>query len=302
MFIGVSDLTPADLLTGRGGSGAWELLTTSRLPRTLAAILAGMSLAVAGYLMQLLARNRFVEPSTVGTTEAAGLGVLVVTLVAPAAAIGVKMVVATVFAIGGTALFLAVITRIRHRGALVVPLVGIMLGGVIGSVATFIAYKYDLLQSLGAWMLGDFSGVIAGRYELLWVVAGLTVIAYVAADRLTVAGMGEQFATNLGLDHRRIVAGGLTIVALISAIVVVVIGAIPFVGLVVPNLVSMAVGDNARRALPWVAVTGAGLVVACDILGRVIRYPYEIPVGTVLGIVGAIAFLVILMRRNARLV
>ena len=123
-----------------------------------------------------------------------------------------------------------ILRSIPLRSALVVPLVGLMLGSVIEAMSTFIAYRYDLLQTLGVWMTGDFSGVLRGRYELLWLVAGLTAIAYLAADRFTVAGLGEEFTTNLGLNYRRVMTLGLSIVAVVSAVVVVTVGGSPSSG------------------------------------------------------------------------
>ncbi|MDO4687255.1 MAG: iron chelate uptake ABC transporter family permease subunit, partial [Corynebacterium sp.] len=108
------------------------------------------------------------------------------------------------------------------------------------------------------------------------------------------------YAVNAGINAKAVENFGLLIVAVVSAIVVTVVGAIPFLGLVVPNIVSMIMGDNTRRSLPWVAVTGAALCMVCDIIGRIIRYPFEIPVGTVMGVVGAAIFLTMLLRRNAR--
>jgi len=300
LFVGVGDLSLADLWAGGPDGLATQLLLISRLPRTLAIVLAGMAMGVAGLIMQMLSRNRFVEPSTAGTVEFAGLGLLTVTLVAPGLPVIGKMSVAAIFALIGTGIFLRILRSIPLRSALVVPLVGLMLGSVIEAMSTFIAYRYDLLQTLGVWMTGDFSGVLRGRYELLWLVAGLTAIAYLAADRFTVAGLGEEFTTNLGLNYRRVMTLGLSIVAVVSAVVVVTVGAIPFLGLVVPNIASLLVGDNLRRSIPWVAVLGAGFVLICDIIGRLVRYPYEIPIGTVIGVVGSAIFLYLLLRRPAR--
>ena len=176
-----------------------------------------------------------------------------------------------------------------------------MLGGVINAGTTFFAYRYDLMQSLGAWTMGDFSGVLRGRYELLWLALALTVAAYVAADRFTVAGLGRSFTTNLGLHYGRVLALGLTIVSLVTAVVVVTVGSIPFLGLIVPNLVSMAIGDNVRRGLPWVALTGALFVLVCDIVGRTIRAPYEVPLGTIVGVLGSGLFLYLLLKDRKRL-
>ena len=302
MFVGVGELTPAglvrDLVAGGAERDAVWLLLVSRLPRTVAIVLAGAALAIIGLIVQMLARNRYVEPSTIGTVESASLGMLLVTVLAPATPVVGKMAAAALAAVLGTALFLRILRAVPLRDALVVPLIGLVLSGVIAAVATFIAYRYDLLQSLGAWTLGDFSGVMRGRYEMLWLVAALAVVAYIAADRFTVAGMGADFTTNLGLDHRNVLRLGLTIVALVTAVVVVVVGSIPFLGLVVPNVVSLLIGDNVRRGVPWVAVLGAGLVLVADIVGRLVRYPYEIPVGTVMGVIGSVLFLWFLLGRR----
>ena len=278
----------------------WDILWGSRVPRTISLVLAGAALAVCGLLLQLLVRNRFVEPSTVGTTEAAALGLVVITMLAPGAALLTKMGVAAVFALAGTWLFLAVVRMMPVAEIILVPVIGLMLGAVIAAITTFLAFHNDLLETLNSWMIGDFSGVLRGRYELLWIAAVLVVVAFVAADRFTVAGMGEDFSTNVGLDHRKVMAVGLGIISVVSAVVVVTVGMIPFLGLVVPNMVNSMVGDNARRGLPWVAILGAGLVLVCDIVGRLIRHPYEIPVGTVMGVLGAAFFLYLLLRRTAR--
>lgn len=300
VFVGASQVSLLTLLSAHPDAMASQVLVVSRIPRTLALILAGMSMAVAGSIMQMLARNRFVEPSTAGTVESASLGLLVIALTAPGLPPFGKMVIASLFALAGTALFLAILRRIPLRSALIVPLVGLVLGGVISAVTTFFAYRYDLLQSMHAWTTGDFSAVLRGRYELLWISLGLTVLAYTAADRFTVAGMGADFATNVGLNHRRMMNLGLVIVSMVTASVVVTAGIVPFLGLIVPNLVSLFMGDNMRRSLPWVAVLGAAFVLACDLVGRLVLYPYEIPIGTIVGVIGSAVFLTLLLRGRAR--
>ncbi|MGP4750001.1 ABC transporter permease [Agrobacterium pusense] len=298
LFVGVSNVSLATLFAPDTSADALRVLLVSRIPRTLALILAGSSMAIAGLIMQMLVRNRFVEPSTAGTTESAGLGLLAVTLLAPDTPIFGKMLVAAAFALAGTALFLRILRQVPLRDVLLVPLIGIMLGGVISAVTTFFAYRFDLLQSLGAWMTGDFSGVLRGRYELLWIGFLFAIAAYLAADRFTVAGMGRDFTTNLGLNYRRVMALGLTIVSLVSAVVVVTVGMIPFLGLIVPNVVSLMIGDNMRRSVPWVATLGAVFMLSCDIIGRTVRAPYEIPIGTVVGVIGSALFLYLLLRKR----
>lgn len=294
LFVGVSDVGLADLV--RGEPSQVLLFVESRVPRLAAILLSGAAMGVAGLIMQSLARNRFVAPSTAGTVDAASFGILIATIGFAGASIFVKMTIAAAFALGGTALFLALIQRMRYADIIVVPLLGIMLGGVIQAAATFLALRYDLLQSLNAWTNGDFSGVLRGRYELLYLVGGLAVIAYLFANRFTLAGMGRDAAVNLGVNYERALYGGMALAASVTAVVVVVVGAIPFLGLVVPNLVTMALGDNLRRVLPATAIGGAFFVLVCDLLSRTVRYPYEVPVGTIVGVAGGAVFLLLVLR------
>lgn len=278
----------------------WLILSTSRIPRMVAILLSGAALAVAGLVMQRITGNSFVSPSTSGTVEAAALGVLIATMWFPGASLVQKMGWAIIVAVVGTFGFLHLISRIRYRDPIVVALVGIMYGGVLSAITVFIAYQNDLLQLLDIWTTGSFSGVIAGQYEPLYVVLAVGVIGYVFADRFTVVGMGREFATNLGINYTQVLYTGLVVVSVIAAVVVVVVGAIPFLGLIVPNVVSLFMGDNVRRTLPVTAISGAAFVLACDVLGRTIRFPYEIPVATMSSVVGAGAFVWLILRATKR--
>ncbi len=300
VLIGVYSLDWNDVRTRNAEFDSWMVLVVSRVPRTVAIILVGASTSITGMIMQLLSRNKFVSPGTAGTVESASLGILIIAILYPAAPVWAKIAVATLVAMLGTGLFLYILRKIPIKSPLMVPLIGIMLGGVIGSITSFFAYRAELLQSLAAWTTGDFSRVLKGRYELLYLAGFLTLISWFAADRFTVAGLGEAFTTNLGLNYGRVMAFGLTIVAAVTAVNVVTVGAIPFLGLVVPNVVSAIMGDNVRRTAPWVALFGAAFLLACDIAGRTLRYPYEIPISVVVGVVGGVLFLVILLRRTER--
>lgn len=292
LFVGAYDLGGDDF-------GA-EMFWISRVPRTAALGLAGCAMAVSGLIMQLLTQNRFVEPSTTGTTEWAALGLLVTVVIAPAAPVGVRMVVASLAAFAGTLVFLAILRRISLRSSLVVPLVGIMLGAVVSSFTTYLAVTTNALQMLGTWFMGSFTSIVRGRYEILWVVAIVVVLVFLYADRITVAGLGRDVATSVGLDHGRVLLVGTALVAVATGMTTVVVGFLPFLGLVVPNLVSMWRGDNARTNLPWVCLGGVAIVVVCDIVGRVIRMPFEVPVSMILGVVGSVVFLSLLLRMRAR--
>ena len=295
-------LLAASLMVGQydilGTEDGWEMFRATRVPRTIALVLAGAAMAMSGLIMQMLTQNRFVEPTTTGTTEWAGLGLLASFLLFPDGSVMTRMLLAVGAAFIGTMVFFAFLRRVTLRSSLVVPNVGIMLGAVVSAVSTFIALQTDLLQSLGVWFAGSFTSVIAGQYEILWVVLLVVIAVFFYADRLTAAGLGEDIATNIGLNYNRIVLVGTSLVAVATGVVTVVVGNLPFLGLIVPNIVSMLRGDDLRSNLPWVCLTGIGVVTLCDLLGRIVIAPFEMPVSVILGVVGAAVFIALIVRRG----
>ncbi|OFT81135.1 ABC transporter permease [Corynebacterium sp. HMSC29G08] len=283
-----------------GSADGWEMFQITRVPRTIALVLAGAAMAMCGLIMQMLTQNRFVEPTTTGTTEWAGLGLLTSYVLFPNGTIMTRMVMAVVFAFVGTMVFFAFLRKVTLRSSLIVPIVGIMLGAVVSSVSTFFALKTDLLQSLGVWFAGSFTSVIAGQYEVLWIVLAVVIAVFFYADRLTAAGLGEDIATNIGLNYNRVVLVGTSLVAIATGVVTVTVGNLPFLGLIVPNIVSMMRGDDLRSNLPWVCLLGITIVTVCDILGRTVIAPFEMPVSVILGVVGAVVFIALIVKQVRR--
>ncbi|OIR44348.1 ABC transporter permease [Corynebacterium sp. NML120713] len=278
----------------------WDMFKTTRVPRTIALVLAGAAMAMSGLIMQMLTQNRFVEPTTTGTTEWAGLGLLASYVFLPDGTILQRMIISVTFAFIGTMVFFAFLRRVTLRSSLIVPIVGIMLGAVVSAFSTFWALQTDLLQSLGIWFAGSFTSVISGQYEVLWIVVAVVVAVFFYADRLTAAGLGEDVATNIGLNYGRIILVGTSLVAVAAGVVTVVVGNLPFLGLIVPNIVSMMRGDDLRSNLPWVCLLGIGIVTVCDLLARTIIAPFEIPVSVILGIIGAVVFVFLIVRQSRR--
>ena len=274
------------------------LITISRLPRLLAIIITGASLSICGLLMQTITNNKFVSPSTVGTMEWCKLGILVSILFFGGEHKLIKILVAFIIALIGNFLFMSILKTIKFKNSLVVPLIGIMLGSVVSSITSFVAYKYELIQNISSWLQGNFSTVIKGNYEILYIGIPVLAFAYIFANKFTIASMGEDFAINLGVNYQKIVIIGLVIISFVSSLVVVTIGSISFVGLVIPNIVSMTKGDSIKNTIFDIAILGAIFVLLCDILGRVIIYPYEINVSTIISVVGSIIFLFILFKKQ----
>ena len=279
-------------------SDGWLTLTASRLPRLAALVLTGVGLAVCGVILQHILRNKFVEPGTTGGLDAAKLGILVSLGVAPAASAGVRMLFALLCCFAASLVFLAIIRRLRFQHTLLVPVIGLMYGGVLSAIAEFYAYRHNILQSMQGWLLGDFSKVVQGNYEIIYLILPSVALAYLYAQRFTVLGMGEGMASSLGLNYAATAALGLLLVAVTVAATVITIGSIPFVGLVIPNLVALYYGENLSRTLPLVALGGAALLLACDILGRLLIFPFEVPIGLTAGIVGGGLFLGLIVWRQ----
>lgn len=296
LFVGVSSISPADLLSGR--TDEVEVFLVSRLPRLVAILLAGAGMSIAGLIMQSLSRNKFVSPTTAGTMDATRLGILVSMIIFVEASTMEKLLMAFAFAMAGTFLFMQILDRIKFKDAVFIPLVGLMLGNVLSSVTTFFAYKANLIQNMSSWLQGDFSLIMKGRYELLYISVPVIILAYLFANRFTVAGMGEEFSKNLGMSYRSIVNIGLILTSLVTVTVILTVGMIPFLGLIVPNIVSLFKGDHLQRTLPHTAILGAIFLLVCDILGRVIIFPYEISISLMVGVIGSAIFLYMLLRRK----
>lgn len=275
------------------------MFAISRVPRTIALVLAGAAMSMSGLVMQLITQNRFVEPSTTGTTEWAGLGLLTVLFFYPSASILFKMSAAVAFAFIGAMIFFLFLRRISLKSSLIVPIVGIMLGAVVSSVSTFFALQTDMLQSLSVWFAGSFTSIYQGQYEILWIVLGVVIAVFILADRLTLAGLGEEFSTNVGVNYRQMVLIATALIAIATGVVTVVVGSLPFLGLIVPNIVSMFRGDDLRSNLPWVCLGGIAVVTLCDILARIIIAPFEMPVSVILGVLGATVFVGLVVKGGA---
>ncbi len=277
-----------------------RMVFITRIPRTIALLLTGAAMSMAGLVMQLITQNRLVEATTTGTIEWAGLGLVFVYLLFPAPTLLLRMGGAILFSFAGTMIFFLFIRKIRLRSSLIVPIIGMMLGAVISAISTFLGLVFNMSQNIESWFVGSFSNVQVGRYEYLWFIVIITIFIFIYADRLTLAGLGEDIATSLGVNYNRIVILGTGLISLAVGIVAAVIGNLPFLGLIVPNIVSMYRGDDLRSNLPWVCVLGMGTITICDILSRTIISPFEVPVSLILGTVGSVVFITILLKRRRK--
>jgi len=293
LFIGVADISIFNL-----GQEQIEILMISRLPRLISILFAGVGLSISGVIMQQIGNNKFVSPSTAGTIDSAKLGVLFAIIFMDKVTVVGKMILSFAFAVAGTLIFMQILKKIKVKNTIFIPLVGIMLGNVIGAITDFFAFRYNLSQNMGAFLQGSFTSIIKGNYEMLYLSIPLLVIAFIYANKFNLVGMGEEMSISLGLNYKWVTNVGLVIVSLISALVVITIGNIPFLGLVVPNIISIWKGDNLKKNMPLIALLGASFLLICDIFSRLIIFPYEIPIQLTVGVIGAAIFLYLICRRN----
>lgn len=298
LFLGAKNITIWEILNGDIDS--IRIFLVSRLPRLVSILIAGVVMSVCGLIMQQISQNKFVSPTTGATIDSAQLGIMVAIIIFPSASIMQKTIISFIFALVGTTIFIIFLKNLKIKNVVFVPLVGIIFGNIIGSITTFLGYKFDLMQSVSSWMQGNFSMILKGNYELLYLSIPLVIITIVYANMFTVAGMGKDFAINLGLNYDKVVNIGVCIVALATVIIVVTVGSIPFIGLIVPNLVAMYKGDNVNKSIFDIALIGSLFILICDIIGRVVIYPYEFPIGVTVGVIGSLVFLFIVLRGNNR--
>lgn len=272
------------------------LLFVGRLPRLIAILITGMSMSIAGLMMQCLTNNKFVAPTTAGTIDGARLGILLSMLLG-ITSFATQTAFVFIFTLLATGVFILIINRVKTKNTTLIPLVGIVYGSILASITFHIAFEYNIVQGVNTWLMGSFSTVLRGNYELLYISLPLLVIAYFFADKFLIAGFGKDFSKSLGLSYQATMNLGLVIVSLISSTVLITVGLIPFIGVIIPNIVSLLLGDNLKKTLPIVAISGAIFLLICDIISRLIIHPFEVPIGVTVSIIGGVIFLCLLFWR-----
>lgn len=266
LFIGVIRINLDDIFSL--STTQLEIILLTRIPRLIAILLTGMSLSICGLIMQQLTQNKFVSPTTAGTMDCAKFGILISLIFFTGASFFTQTIIASVFALLGSFIFIQILRKIKLKDVIFVPLIGLMFGGIINAITTFFAYALNYIQNIQGWLQGSMANVMQGNYELLYISLPLFILAYFLAHKITIAGMGEDLALNLGVSYNTILFLGLIIVSIITSVVIVSIGVIPFLGLIIPNLVAIYRGDNLKKNLIYIALCGALFLLICDILSQ----------------------------------
>lgn len=293
VFIGVKDISLFSL-----NNEDLELLFITRIPRIIAIIITGMSLGICGLIMQQITQNKFVSPTTAGTMDCARFGILISLVFFNTYSFLFQTLIACIFTMLGSIIFIQILRKIKFKDSIFIPLVGLMFGGIINSLTTFFAYSLNYIQNIQGWLQGSFANVMQGNYELIYISLPLLVVAYIFANKITIVGMGKEVCINLGISYNFVLGLGLFIVSIITSVIVLTVGVIPFLGLIIPNIISIYKGDNLKRNLSYIALSGALFLLICDIFARIIIFPFEMPISIVAGVFGSLIFIWILLKRK----
>ncbi|EAH5016411.1 ABC transporter permease [Campylobacter coli] len=296
LFIGVIRINLDDIFSL--SATQLEIILLTRIPRLIAILLTGMSLSICGLIMQQLTQNKFVSPTTAGTMDCAKFGILISLIFFAGASFFTQALIASIFALLGSFIFIQILRKIKLKDVIFVPLIGLMFGGIINAITTFFAYALNYIQNIQGWLQGSMANVMQGNYELLYISLPLFILAYFLAHKITIAGMGEDLALNLGVSYNTILFLGLIIVSIITSVVIVSIGVIPFLGLIIPNLVAIYRGDNLKKNLIYIALCGALFLLICDIISRLVIFPFEMPLSITTGVLGSLIFIFLLLKRK----
>lgn len=285
-------------LQGQGDGMAIEVVRNLRLPRAAAAFACGGLLALAGALMQVLLRNPLADPYVLGISGGAAVGALSAMLFGVGAALGIE---AAAFA-GALAAMLLVFGLAHGDGSWTqarLLLTGVIVAAGCGAAVALmlsIAPEHKLRGML-FWLMGDASQAIDPWPALLVLGAGL-VAAFYFARELNLLGRGASLATTLGVSVGRLRLALYFLASLLTAVAVTTVGSVGFVGLVVPHLVRLALGNDQRLLLPATALAGGSLLTLADTLARTVMAPQQLPVGVLTALIGVPVFLFLLARES----
>lgn len=281
-------------------SAAWRTLLYSRLPRTLAAVLAGSALAVAGVLVQSVLHNPMASPNIIGVNAGAGFAAMLAAALCAGGVANAAVPAASFCGALTASLFIYLLAVRAGLSKTTIILAGVAINSILNAGINALKLLLpDLAIGTGSFLLGGFSGVTLSDLgsAAVYLAAGF-VLAWLLAEDLDVLQLGEESAAGLGLAVGRTRFLAILAASLLAGAAVSFAGLLSFVGLLVPHMVRRLVGWSNRWLIPASALLGASFVLLCDVLARLLFAPFELPVGIVMSMLGGPFFLYLLLNRK----
>jgi len=302
LLFGSAVFSPAELWNGILGREGFEtvqfILYSLRLPRVLAALIAGVGLSVSGVLLQNVMGNPLASPNTIGVNAGAGLTVVLFLTLIPAGTFFLPF--AAFLGAFGTSLLILAVSRRTGGGKGTVVLAGIAVTTLFQAIISFFStLDSDVLSLYTAFSIGSFQGVTTEQVFLPGILVACCLAgALMLSGRIAVLSLGDEMASSLGVSVRRMRTVCLLLASLSAASVISYAGLLGFVGLVVPHMTRKILGTEIRDQLLGSAFLGGILVMLSDLAGRVLFAPSEISIGIVMALIGAPFFFALLLRRK----
>ena len=310
-YLSVPEILKA--LLHRGAEEAQVIIWKIRLPRILAAIIAGAGLSAAGCIMQNNLRNPLASPSTLGITSAAAFGANVAIIVLGAGSIQsstadtvyitnpyIVTLSAFICAIGA-ALIVISLAKIKGFRADVIVLAGVSVSSLFGAGITFLQFfSHDQkIASAVFWTFGNLARIAWKEMWLLGTVTAVSLVYFMLKSwDYNAFNVGEDSAAGLGVNVEAVRFGGMLFSSVVTATAVSFLGIISFVGLIGPQITRMLIGNDHRHLIPGSALMGALILLCADTVARTIIAPVILPVGVITSFLGAPLFLYILLRED----
>lgn len=302
LLFGSVPLKLTDIFSCLAGSGtdstAYLLLTTVRLPRVIGGILAGIGLSSAGVILQGVMNNSLASPNTIGVNSGSGFAVMLSLLLFPN-----RFYLQPLFAFAGallTTLAVFFLAYFADSSRTTIILAGITISSFLNAgINTIKLLDTDITVNLTSFLIGSLSGLTINKLLLpgLCILAAFTVCLFFAQS-LNILGLGDDIAHSLGLrvSFTRFIL--LVLSSIMAGCVVSYAGLLSFIGLIVPHICRQLFGNDARFLLPCSGLLGASFVILCDLLGRVIAAPFELPAGIIMAFIGGPFFLYLLLKKK----
>ena len=304
ILIGMSDIgikEIIDSIISYSGSKQDLIIRTVRLPRVLLCILIGASMAISGLIMQNLTRNPLASPQILGINSGATLSVVVIMVFFPL--LGYKAKILSAFLGAGViGLFVHVIGTVKNLSPLKITLVGISIQLFLSSITkSIMLFNESKTSDLVFWMIGgvhhaQFIHIMA---ILPWFILSI-VLTILISNSMDTLKMGDSVAISLGENVKLTKTVATIVVILLSSSSVAIAGPISFVGLIAPHIISKLGGRNFRQNFILCGIYGANLLLLSDIISKILKYPYESPVGIVTSFIGAVFYIFLANKEMKR--
>lgn len=275
-----------------------QIIIELRLPRVIGAAFVGSCFAVSGALMQGMTRNPLADSGLLGLNAGAVFMLAFCFAFLP----GLPYMYLILFSFLGAALGAGIVFGIgslSKNGLTPMRLIlaGAAVSALLGALSEGIALYYKIGQDLAFWYAGGVSGTKWSHLKVIapWLFSGILGAIYLSRS-ITILSLGEEVAVGLGEKTRRVKILSTIIILILAGVAVSVVGAVSFVGLIVPHLARRLVGHDYRWIIPASALLGALLVVLADLMARIINPPYETPIGALIALLGVPFFLYIARR------